>query len=109
MPIINGIFTKDFPDLGRDLLDSDIIVIAVAGNEITYKSTVGALRTAVGRTFTVTLDGSGEYDFTSEGIREFPVVTIYDSGGNTATYYYNNTTKKITGGVAGESITVTFI
>lgn len=46
MPVIDGIYTKDFPDLGRALLGTDIIVIAEAGNPITYKSTVSALITA---------------------------------------------------------------
>jgi hypothetical protein len=43
MPVV-GIYTKDFPTLGRDLLDSDIIVVAIAGNVVTYRSTVGAMR-----------------------------------------------------------------
>lgn len=42
MPVV-GIYTKDFPALGRALVDSDIIVVAQAGNAITYRSTVGAL------------------------------------------------------------------
>lgn len=109
MPVIDGILTRNFPELGRDLSDSDIIVIAVSNSDITYRSTVGALRTVISRTFAVTLDSSGEYDFTSQNIREFPDVTIYDSMGNTAPYYYNNTTKKITSGTPMESITVTFI
>jgi hypothetical protein len=75
--------------------------------DLVYKSYLAS--GAVGRTFSVSLDSSGEYDFTSESIREFPCVTIYDSSGNTAPYYYNNTTKKITGGVPSEAITVTFI
>lgn len=61
------------------------------------------------RTFAVTLDSSGEYDFTLNNIREFPTVTIYDSSGNAAPYFYNNTTKKITNGIPSETITVTFI
>jgi len=75
--------------------------------DLVYKSYLAS--GGIGRTLPVTLDASGEYDFTSESIREFPVVTIYDSSGNTAPYFYNNTTKKITGGVPSESITVTFI
>lgn len=61
------------------------------------------------RTFTVALDSSGEYDFTSDNIRTSPAVTIYDSSGNTAPYTYNNATKKITNGIPNETITVTFI
>ena len=109
MAIINGIYTKDFPAIGRDLLDTDIIIVAIAGDPVTYRSTVAAIRTRLSRTFSVSLDSSGEYDFTANSIREFPVVTIYDASGNTAPYFYNNTTKKITGGVPSEAITVTFI
>lgn len=107
--IINPIYTKDFPPLGRALLDTDIIVVAITGDPVTYRSTAGAIRTLLSRTFTVQLDSSGEYNFTSDNIREFPVVTIYDSSGNTAPYFYNNITKKITGGSEDEIITVTFI
>lgn len=46
MPIINGIYTKDFPALGRDLLETDIIVIAITGDAVTYRSTVSAIRDA---------------------------------------------------------------
>lgn len=42
MPVV-GIYTKDFPALGRALVDTDIIVVAETGNAITYRSTVGAL------------------------------------------------------------------
>lgn len=44
MPIV-GIYTKDFPPIGRALLDTDIIVVAIAGDVVTYKSTVAALAT----------------------------------------------------------------
>lgn len=60
-----GIYTKDFPDLGRALLDTDIVVIAEAGNPITYRSTVGALKTNLDKTITFTSDSNGEYDFNS--------------------------------------------
>lgn len=39
MPIINGIYTKDFPDLGRDILPTDLIIMAVVGDDVTYKTT----------------------------------------------------------------------
>jgi len=110
MPVvINPIYTRNFPELGRALLDTDIMVVAVAGDPVTYRDVYGSLRDLLGRTFSVSLDSSGEYDFTANSIREFPCVTIYDSSGNTAPYFYNNTTKKITGGVPSEAITVTFI
>lgn len=105
MPIINGIYTKDFPDLGRDVTDTDLLIIAVVGDNVTYKTTLEdafPIRP-------ITLDSSGEYDCTAFGLREFPSVTIYDSSGNTAPYYYNNTTKKITNGNPGEAINVRFI
>lgn len=108
MPVV-GIYTKDFPAFPGTLSDSTIIVVAEAGNAVTYRSTICALKSAIARTFTVALDASGEYDFTADSIREYPCVTIYDSSGNTAPYFYNNTTKKITGGVPSEAITVTFI
>lgn len=108
MPIV-GIYTKDFPIFPGTLSDSTIIVVAETGNQVTYRSTIGALRNLFMRTFSVTLDSNGEYDFSLNSIREFPTVTIYDSSGNTAPYFYNNTTKKITNGNPNESITVTFI
>lgn len=76
----------------------------------TYPSfTITNTTPATNVTYTITLDANGEYDFTATGIRTSPAVTIYDSSGNTATYFYNNTTKKITNGIPSETITVTFI
>lgn len=46
--IINGIFTKDFPALGRGILGTDIIVVAVPGDDITYRSTAADLKTYLG-------------------------------------------------------------
>jgi hypothetical protein len=43
MPVV-GIYTKDFPIFPGTLSDSTIIVVAEAGNEVTYRSTIGALR-----------------------------------------------------------------
>lgn len=43
MPVINGIYTKDFPDLGRDGLGTDLIPVAITGNVITYKVTLSSL------------------------------------------------------------------
>lgn len=85
--------------------------ISVSGSPITSSGNITITNTlpATNVTYSVTLDSNGEYDFTATGIRTSPAVTIYDSSGNTAPYFYNNTTKKITGGVPSESITVTFI
>jgi hypothetical protein len=43
MPVINGVYTKDFPALGRAPIDTDIIPIAEVANQITYKTTIGAI------------------------------------------------------------------
>jgi len=43
MPVINGVYTKDFPALGRAPIDTDIIPIAELANQITYKTTIGAI------------------------------------------------------------------
>lgn len=109
MPVINPIFTKDFPDLGRDLIPTDIIVIAIPGDQITYKTTVAELRSFVNPDpIAITLDSNGESS-AQTSVRDFAVVTIYDSNGNTAPYYWNNTTKKVTNGNPGESITLSWI
>jgi hypothetical protein len=43
MPVINGVYTKDFPALGRAPIDTDIIPIAEVANQITYKTTIGEI------------------------------------------------------------------
>jgi hypothetical protein len=43
MPVINGVYTKDFPALGRAPIDTDIIPIAEVANQITFKSTLGEI------------------------------------------------------------------
>lgn len=43
MPVINGVYTKDFPNLGRTPADADLIPIAEVANQITYKTTIGAI------------------------------------------------------------------
>jgi hypothetical protein len=43
MPVINGVYTKDFPALGRAPIDTDIIPIAEVANQITFKTTIGAI------------------------------------------------------------------
>jgi len=42
MPVV-GIYTKDFPSLGRDGLGTDLIPVAISGNPITYKTTLSEL------------------------------------------------------------------
>jgi len=44
MPVINGIYTRNFPAYPNTLADSTIIVVAETGNNITYRTTYGALR-----------------------------------------------------------------
>lgn len=100
MPIINGIFTKDFPDLGRDVLDTDLVVIAIAGNQITYKTTVGALRDGLSVVVTDSFDGDGNYDATGDGLPDYPTFQVYQSG-ESILATYNNTTKIISGGTPG--------
>lgn len=110
MAVVDGIYTKDFPDLGRVLADTDLLIIAVPSDNVTYKRTWGEIKSeAQGRLFAISLNASGEYDFTADNIRAFPSVTIYDSTGNITNYFYNNTTKKITGGTPSEAINVRFI
>jgi hypothetical protein len=43
MPVINGVYTKDFPALGRAPIDTDIIPIAEVANQITFKTTIGEI------------------------------------------------------------------
>jgi hypothetical protein len=43
MPVV-GIYTKDFPIFPGTLSDSTIIVVAETGNNVTYRSTIGGLR-----------------------------------------------------------------
>lgn len=95
MPVINPIFTKDFPDLGRALLDTDIIVVAVPGDQITYKTTVAALKTSLAVVVTGVSDSSGEYDASGDGIHSNPQVTIYDVNGETSPATYDKTTQTI--------------
>jgi len=44
MPVINGIYTRNFPVYPNTLADSTIIVVAETGNNVTYRTTYGALR-----------------------------------------------------------------
>jgi len=110
MPVvINPIYTRNFPELGRALLGTDIIVIAVTGDDVTYRGTVDDLLDYLKPApISITLDGSGE-STAQTAVRDFAVVTIYDSSGNTAPYYWNNTTKKVTNGVPGEAITLAWV
>jgi len=43
MPVV-GIYTKDFPIFPGTLSDNTIIVVSEAGNQVTYRSTIGSLR-----------------------------------------------------------------
>jgi len=106
--VINPIFTKDFPPLGRDLLDTDIIVIAVAGNPITYISTVGALRTAIGGIPVAgNFDSDGNFDASLYGIPDSPIFQVYQ-GGVSVSASFDNTSQIISGGTPG-AFTAKFI
>lgn len=107
MPVV-GIYTKDFPLLGRDPIDSDIVVIAIAGNPITYQSTVGDLRSTLKVTITSVSDSNGEYDASADNLPDFPVFTVYE-GSNTIPASYNNTTKIISGLNPSTAFTAKFI
>lgn len=43
MPVV-GVYTKDFPVFSGTLSDSTIIVVAETDNQVTYRTTIGALR-----------------------------------------------------------------
>ena len=106
MPIINGIYTKDFPDIGRDLLDTDIIPVAVAGNPITYITTIGDVR-ALPPAVTGTSSGSGTLDTTSIGGTP-RLVAVYE--GNTLIRpEFDKSTLILSGMNPGVSITAYFL
>jgi hypothetical protein len=45
MPVVNGIYLKDFPALPSSVADANIISIAIAGNQIAYRTTVAGIVT----------------------------------------------------------------
>jgi len=45
MPVINGVYLKDFPALPASVADANIIPIAESGNEVAYRTTVGGIVT----------------------------------------------------------------
>lgn len=51
---------------------------------------------------------TGEANLSSFPISSFPIVTVYDLNGLQSTVQYNNTTKKLVGGVPGEAFTARF-
>ena len=106
MPIINGIYTKDFPDIGRDLLDTDIIPVAVAGNPITYKTTIEDIR-ALPPAVTGTSSGSGTLDTTSIG-GTHRLIAVYE-GDVLVHPEFNKSTLVISGLNTGVSITAYFL
>ena len=58
MPVV-GIYTKDFPSLGRDGLGTDLIPVAISGNPITYKTTLSALLADISPTLSFGTIGEG--------------------------------------------------
>ncbi len=106
MPIV-GIYTKDFPSIGRALLDTDILVVAVVGETITYQTTVGALRTALKISITAISDASGEYDLSATAATD-TLVCVYE-GDNTVPASYNKSTKILSGLNASTTFTAKFI
>jgi hypothetical protein len=45
MPVINGVYLKDFTALPSSVTDANIIPIAITGNQIAYRTTVGGIVT----------------------------------------------------------------
>jgi hypothetical protein len=45
MPVINGVYLKDFPGLPGAVADANIIPIAISGNKIAYRTTVSGIVT----------------------------------------------------------------
>jgi hypothetical protein len=45
MPVINGVYLKDFAALPSSVTDANIIPIAITGNQIAYRTTVGGIVT----------------------------------------------------------------
>jgi hypothetical protein len=45
MPVINGIYLKDFPALPGAVQDANIIPIAITGNQVSYRTTVSGIVT----------------------------------------------------------------
>jgi hypothetical protein len=45
MPVINGVYLKDFAALPSAVVDANIIPIAITGNQIAYRTTVGGIVT----------------------------------------------------------------
>jgi hypothetical protein len=105
-PIINPIYTKDFPPIGRALLDTDIVVVAITGDNVTYRSTVGAVRTALAITFTGTAsDPGGDITATTGTDR---LICCYE-GDDLVYPLYNKSTKLLSGFNPGATITAYFI
>jgi hypothetical protein len=45
MPVINGVYLKDFTALPSSVTDANIIPIAITGNQVAYRTTVGGIVT----------------------------------------------------------------
>jgi hypothetical protein len=89
MPIINGIFTKDFPLLGRPLLPTDLLVVAVPGDEVTYITPYSEIVDFLVIEFTGTTDVNGEITATTGTAR---LIAVYE-GDNLVQPGYNKSTK----------------
>lgn len=106
MPVV-GIYTKDFPDIGRALLETDLLVIGVVGDVVTYKSTVAGLRTALKISITAVSDSNGEYDLSATAATD-TLICVYE-GDNTVPASYNKSTKILSGLNASVTFTAKFI
>ena len=106
MPVINGIYLKDFPTLGRSPLTTDLIPIGYSSDNVAYKATLAQLLAlgSVGLTmpsaFSVAnspVQGTGTLAVTAAGVAsqyirgdgtlsDFPT----NSGGGSSVSYYLN-------------------
>ncbi len=59
MPVISGIYVKDFPAYGGVISNDTILVVAETGNPIAYRTTLAALLTSqgIGKTTLATTSG----------------------------------------------------
>jgi hypothetical protein len=121
MPVV-GIYTKDFPNLGRNGLGTDLIPVAITGDAVTYKVTLSALLADISPTLSFGTFGAtpnaqgGSYSAgvitlqpasasfpggVTTGAQEFSGIKTFNSASGYAGYF-NKTIS--TGGILGLQI-----
>lgn len=103
--------TPVIPTTPANSIVVDIAFVPASGSGqspyLLYGNNTGA--TAVPVLITGTYDAvTGEANLSAFAIGSFPVVTVYDLNGLQSPVQYNNTTKKLVGGIPGESFTARF-